>query len=86
VFDNRIRFGLLFNLEKQSGQTTATFGGGVQCLEDDYFWSSAHNILKYGAAFYGVVVLGSQIWFSESFVARLSKAEALFFLTGQPSA
>jgi len=61
LFDNRISSGTLFNLEKQSGQTTATFGGGVQCLEDDYFWSSAHNILKYGAEFYDVIVLGSQI-------------------------
>ena len=75
----------LFKLEKQSGQTTATFGGCVKCLEDDYFWSSAHNILKYGAAFYGVVVLWSQLWFLAGFVARLSTAESLFFLTGQPS-
>jgi len=57
VFENRISFRPLFNLEKQSGQKTATFGGGVQCLEDDYFWSSAYNILKYGTGIYGVLVL-----------------------------
>lgn len=51
MFDNRISSGSLFNLEKQPGQTTATFAGGVQCLEDDYFWSSAHNILNMGQNF-----------------------------------
>jgi len=76
VFENRISFVPLFDLEKEFGQTTATFDGGVQCLEDDYFRSSAHNILICGAEFYGLVILGSQIRFSASFVTRLSKAEA----------
>jgi len=83
VFESRISFVPLFDLEQESGLTTATFGGGFQCLEDDYFWSSAHNILKRGAEFYGIRVTDLIL---SKFCSTVIKSRGLFFFTGQPSA